>query len=515
MAALLLAVVALGAYTLYGALWRLYLSPIAHIPGPKLAALTLWYEFYYDVILGGQYTFKIIELHKQYGPIIRISPWEVHVADPDFYSILYASSASGQRRNKYQWFTDSFGLKNSVFGTWEHEKHKIRRGALGVYFSMQSVRRLDGLIRKNVRILLERFAGFRDTGEVMMMSWAFAAFTNDVVMTYSFARCDHRLEAPDFDPSYRDASFFGSTAENFMKHAPWLNNFMQSLPDSVASLLHPAMASFIQQKRNTLKQIADIHSGKQQNDLSHPTIFHSILNSKLPPEEKSVDRLSDDAQVLMMAGTLTTAWALEVIMFWLITLPETLKKLKDELKTVMPSKDTEVPLPTLEALPYLNAVMKEGIRLTYGVSCRLARSDPDNVMVYTDPSNNKEWRIPPNTPVGMTSVQIHHMESLFPDSKRFYPERWLTPESKNLEKYIVSFTAGSRQCLGINLAHAELYLSLSSIWRRWGSTAYRDEDDDGVFELYKTGLRDVEIEADAFLPLQQKGTKGIRVRVFK
>lgn len=46
---------------------RLYFSPIADFPGPKLAALTFWYEFYHDVIRGGQYTFKIGELHDQYG----------------------------------------------------------------------------------------------------------------------------------------------------------------------------------------------------------------------------------------------------------------------------------------------------------------------------------------------------------------------------------------------------------------------------------------------------------------
>lgn len=56
-------------YTLYGVVYRLYLSPIAKFPGPKLAGLTLWYEFYYDVVKRGQYTFKIRELHKQYGTI--------------------------------------------------------------------------------------------------------------------------------------------------------------------------------------------------------------------------------------------------------------------------------------------------------------------------------------------------------------------------------------------------------------------------------------------------------------
>ena len=46
---------------------RLYFHPLAHIPGPKLAALTWWYEFYFDVIQPGRYVFKIQDLHKQYG----------------------------------------------------------------------------------------------------------------------------------------------------------------------------------------------------------------------------------------------------------------------------------------------------------------------------------------------------------------------------------------------------------------------------------------------------------------
>lgn len=49
--------------------YRLYFSPIAAFPGPKLAALSNWYEFYHDVICQGQFTFKIQKLHKQYGKI--------------------------------------------------------------------------------------------------------------------------------------------------------------------------------------------------------------------------------------------------------------------------------------------------------------------------------------------------------------------------------------------------------------------------------------------------------------
>lgn len=59
--------VAVALYVGAGIVYRLILSPIAKFPGPKLAAVTLWYEFYYDVIKQGQYTFKIREFHKQYG----------------------------------------------------------------------------------------------------------------------------------------------------------------------------------------------------------------------------------------------------------------------------------------------------------------------------------------------------------------------------------------------------------------------------------------------------------------
>ena len=49
------------------AFYRLFLSPLSRFPGPKLAAMSRWYEAYYDVLQNGKYTFKIAELHKEYG----------------------------------------------------------------------------------------------------------------------------------------------------------------------------------------------------------------------------------------------------------------------------------------------------------------------------------------------------------------------------------------------------------------------------------------------------------------
>lgn len=102
-------------------------------------------------------------------------------------------------------------------------------------------------------------------------------------------------------------------------------------------------------------------------------------------------------------------------------------------------------------------------RITNAVATRLQRSSPNQVMKY------KDWAIPPGvsasneppvfasmltmtiqTPVGMTGYFMHHNESIFPDSQSFIPERWMDMEQrKHLEKYLVAFTKGSRQCIGI------------------------------------------------------------------
>ena len=60
-------VVAWLVYLVALAIYRLYLHPLAKFPGPRLAALTQWYEFYYDVSLRGQFLFKVEEMHKKYG----------------------------------------------------------------------------------------------------------------------------------------------------------------------------------------------------------------------------------------------------------------------------------------------------------------------------------------------------------------------------------------------------------------------------------------------------------------
>lgn len=70
----ILAIVTTTVYIVSGAVYRLYLSPLSKFPGPKLAALTLWYEFYYDVIKNGRYLWEIEKMHEKYGLFLLCLP---------------------------------------------------------------------------------------------------------------------------------------------------------------------------------------------------------------------------------------------------------------------------------------------------------------------------------------------------------------------------------------------------------------------------------------------------------
>lgn len=234
----------------------------------------------------------------------------------------------------------------------------------------------------------------------------------------------------------------------------------------------------------------------EEKALGHPSVFHELMQTDLlPPEEKTLQHLVDEGQTIVQAGQVTTTHMLYTTAFHILDNPEVLAKLREELVEAMPDGKL-VSLQKLEHLAYLSAVVSEGLRKSYSTFHRLHRVSPDEALIY------KDWTIPPGTPLSTIPMFLHDNEEVFPDPKRFRPERWLNVgQRERMDKYLVNFSRGTRGCLGQHLATAEIYMTLAAIFRNFD------------LELYQTTLEDIEIKHDYFNPQPRPDSNFLRVIV--
>ena len=184
--------------------YRRYFHLLVNYPDPILAAVTRYYEAYYDLWKTGYCTFKIGELHKKYslacrpfafafirmlipmlfelGPIIRISPYEIHINDPDCHEKLYNHQGHW---DKYDFSIKATGNSLAAHGTRGHHTHKRRRAAMNPYFSKQKIVTMEPIIHNQIDKFCQRMNEFKKSGDFVPIGLAYAALWMDVVTEYT------------------------------------------------------------------------------------------------------------------------------------------------------------------------------------------------------------------------------------------------------------------------------------------------------------------------------------------
>jgi cytochrome P450 len=282
---------------------------------------------------------------------------------------------------------------------------------------------------------------------------------------------------------------------------------LKLFPEWLIEILSPPMKSvnwFNWQMEEQILRAKAIHASEEK-DAGTPTLFRALLESDLPSNELTTKRLQHEAISVIGAGIETTMYTLSTCSYHLLANPPIMKKLCDELVAAIPDPDRIPDLDTLMNLPYLTCVLNEALRFGYGTPQRIPRLSPTPI-VYS--ASDKQYFIPVGSVVSMDHYSASHDPHFFaPDPLTFRPERWKdnakAPDGKPLTKYLIAFGRGTRSCVGMQLAYADLYIGLASFFRRFEC------------ELFETERDAVDVYLDSFVPRPKPGTKGVRVKVLK
>ncbi|EAW08477.1 cytochrome P450 [Aspergillus clavatus NRRL 1] len=393
---------------------------------------------------------------------LRITPDEIHLSDPENLDKVYYVRS---RYGKSAPFYNGFGVNSSTFSTASHELHRVKRAALNPFFSRKMVFELEDVVQQKAKKLVTRMQkAFVSSGRIDL-HYAYRAISIDVITDYAFNNCFNSLDKEDFGAEFFTVIRDTVPALWFFQQFSFLHDFALNMPLWAARLCNQMLAKLMCYRADLKDQVlrvqASVSSGEK---VERKTIFHQLLRPDAADAYTvpTTKQLADEAYVIVTAAADTTGNALTIATYNVVTNPKIYERLTAELKERFPDPEAEMDFAALEKLPYLTAVIKEGLRLSFGVVGRLPRVVPQPGAEFNG------YQVPEGTVVSMSSWIMHHNEGLYPNSETFDPERWLNPVTYNtLDKYLFAFGKGTRQCVGMQLAYSELYVTLGRVFRQF------------------------------------------------
>lgn len=286
---LCLAVLVVVGSLIRSVIYNIYFHPLASVPGPKLAGATYLYQTYFSLANGSRYYYQIGKLHKKYGnlepfssiasvtdahpsigPVVRITPDEVHLSDPDNYEVIYSV---GTKYAKSPQFYDGFGIGYSTFSTGPNSVHRVRRARLDPFFSRRNVISLEHIVQSRAEKLTELVSAKLARKEAVDMHHAFRAISVDVITDYAFGESYHLLDTADLGREFFEmVNGIGPTMWVFQQW-PGLQKVALSMPSAVAKAMN-----------RSLKHVLNLQEVWQVK-LTFPTAlrYHSIVVPRSSP----------------------------------------------------------------------------------------------------------------------------------------------------------------------------------------------------------------------------------------
>ncbi|KAI0120439.1 cytochrome P450 [Hypoxylon sp. NC0597] len=445
-----LAFVISGAIVFIGHIfYNLFLHPLRNFPGPVAARATRLWRAY--KILAGDLPQTVKQLHDKYGPVVRVAPDELSFIESQAWKDIYGHHGSYEMAKDPKFYRVLGDHAPDTIISADREHHSLLRRQLAHGFSERSMREQEPIIGEYVDLLMRRLEEHSENGQkaLDMRNW-FNFTTFDVIGNLGFGSDFGCLEKSYYHP------WVGAILQELKDNA-YMRTIVQFLPPLFVHIL--SEAGFMKGRKQHLEFTEQTVRKRMALETERPDFLEGLLKKK--------DQLTDgeiimNASLLILAGSETTATLLSGAIFLLGSHRDVLEKLTQEVRTAFTSED-QITLTSVNNLSYMLACLNESLRQYPPAALGLPRIVPKGGSKIAG-----HW-VPEDTRVGVWQLAANYSERNFTKPEEFHPERFLGDErfAQDDLSAMQPFSVGPRNCIGRNLAYAEMRLILARILYRF------------------------------------------------
>jgi cytochrome P450 len=328
-------------------------------------------------MIRGRYVHEVRDMHRHYGPIVRIAPNELSFASPSAWPVLHQRSGA---RNPF--------LKNPVFvikpqnhpvesipTTTSTEDHERMRGVLEKSFTRGSISLQEPIVQRNIDLMVKQLRDLVDksgrAGATVDMTDWFSHCAFDVIGDLAFGESFGCLE---HGKSHKWVAICTNyiktlTFATALKYYPWFETFLKrAIPMALLSEIEAKERYHYDHTVHMVKKRLGLEKKKED-------IMTAIIEHVGKKNHMAFDEICCNFGFLIVAGSETTTVTLSGILHHLIAAPEVLARLEKEVCGRFQC-DTQIVSAVLEKMPYLNAVTHEGLRMCSPVPAGNSRIVP-------------------------------------------------------------------------------------------------------------------------------------------
>ncbi|KAI0747580.1 cytochrome P450 [Fomes fomentarius] len=432
------------------AIYRLWLSPLAPLPGSTLCALTRLPLMHHEFT--AQRSIFIHALHLKYGPVVRVAPNEVSFASREAVKEVYASGGSGYDKSNFYHLFSNFNTPN-MFSTLEKGQHADMKKRFAERYSKSHVMKPDvvATVKEHVDAFVVKVSDDPVSSQdiyVLLHCYALDGITGHLFYPSGL----HSLTDPDDYKIMQELSYSNPLRLDYFRHYfPILSRICSKLSGKSAIRTTNLASSYV--LNNTRDGTVASHTV-----LSKLRIAMARGQDSAPETETDINIKVAASECMdhLVAGIDTTGDGLCFLMHHLSLPIASSQRIQERLHAELIAN----PSATIDDLPYLDAVVKEGLRVYCPIPMSLPRIVPAGGRTVDG------VRLPAGTIVSCQPYTLHRLdEKVFPDPEEFVPERWLDPEgATERNQLFFAFASGGRGCIGKHLAMLEMKLLLREVY---------------------------------------------------